>query len=420
MGKFKVKAFEAPEGVTLTEGEAALMKELSDWLQKSFADFVTSQKSGEEYAAEIEKKLADSGISAEALKDFRDTLKQQGQALEKMREHAAAPAKAAHSLEKAFYDKFDEVRAALAENRVGYTVKAVDEHTAASVITTDNVTATATGAQLAERVGVRDEIFMARSGRQYIHDIADVTVTNDVPEIYTFYEEGAADGTIAVVAENGLKPQVSLSLVKNIVEQKKAAGYIVVTDEVIRNRPRAWQAIQRMFRDKVYRDYETQLTASLLDAAPAYAQTALDGTIAAPTDFHALIAAVLQVESLDFQPNVLVINPADKWRLAMTETTGGMLILPYLQQGGQFGILGLRVITTTKMEAGTFLVGEGGTWYIEESAPQLRTGMVNDDLIHNRMTIVGEIFFLSYVPSNRKGAWVKGNFATIKSALKTA
>lgn len=419
MGKFKVKEFEAPEGVTLTDGEAALMKGLSDWLQKSFADFTTSQKSGEEFAREIEQKLAEGGLSADALKGFRETLKAQGAALEKMREQAAAP-KAENPLQKAFYEKFDEVRKAIAENRVGYTVKAVDEHTAASVITTDNITTTTTGAQLAERVGVRDEIFMARGARQYIHDIADVTVTNDVPEVYTFYEEGASDGTIAVVEENGLKPQVQLSLVKNIAEQKKAAGYIVVTEEVMRNRPRAWQAILRMFRDKVYRDYEKQLTTSLVDAAPAYAQTPLDGTIANPTDFHAVMAAILQVETLNFQPNVLVINPADKWRLAMTETTGGMLILPYLQQGGQFGILGLRVITTTEMAAGTFLLGEGGTWYIEESTPQLRTGWVNDDLIHNRMTIVGEVFFLSYVPSNRAGAWVKGNFATIKSALKTA
>ena len=144
----------------------------------------------------------------------------------------------------------------------------------------------------------------------------------------------------------------------------------------------------------------------------------MDDTIAEPTDFDALVAAILQLESLEFQPDVLVLNPADKWRLALTQTNNGMFILPYIQQGGQFGLLGLRVITTTKVEAGTFILGESGTWFIEEEAPQLRTGLVNDDLIHNRMTIVGELFFLSYVPSNNAGSFIKAKFADVKEALK--
>ena len=120
---------------------------------------------------------------------------------------------------------------------------------------------------------------------------------------------------------------------------------------------------------------------------------------------------------LNYQPNVLVINPADKWKLAMTTTPNGMLILPYIQNGGDFGLLGLRVITTNAIVSGEFLVGESGTWFIEEESPRLRTGLVNDDLIHNRMTLVGEIFFISYIPSNNAGAWLLGEFEDIREAL---
>lgn len=95
-----------------------------------------------------------------------------------------------------------------------------------------------------------------------------------------------------------------------------------------------------------------------------------------------------------------------------------MFILPYIQNGGEFGLLGLRVIISTEIEAGTFILGESGTWFIEEEAPQLRTGLVNDDLIHNRMTIIGEIFFLSYVPSNNAGSFIKAKFTDVKEALK--
>ena len=192
----------------------------------------------------------------------------------------------------------------------------------------------------------------------------------------------------------------------------------MVTEEVLKWRQRVWAQILRLFQDKVGRDYEDKLTLDMLVNASAYTSTPLDDTIAEPTDFDAIIAAVLQLENLNYQPDVLVINPADKWKLAMTQTNNGMFILPYIQQGGQFGLLGLKVVTTTKINAGSFLVGEGGTWFIEREAEQIRTGLVNDDLIHNRMTIVGEIFYLSYVPSNNAGSFVSAKFADVKEALK--
>ena len=220
------------------------------------------------------------------------------------------------------------------------------------------------------------------------------------------------------MAENGLKPQVHLGLVRNQVNAKKAAGYIVVTEEMMKWRTRIWAAIQRLFSDKVWRDYEKLLTTDMMTNSTGYVSTALDDTFDAPTDFDALIAAVLQLETLNFSPDVLVVNPADKWKLALTETKNGMLILPYIQNGGEFRPIGLYVITSTEVEAGTFILGESGTWFIEEEAPQLRTGMINDDLIHNRMTIIGEIFFLSYVPSNNAGSFIKAKFTDVKEALK--
>lgn len=183
-------------------------------------------------------------------------------------------------------------------------------------------------------------------------------------------------------------------------------------------RSRAWAQIQRLFNDKVWRDYEKLLTEDLLSNATAYTTTALDDTIAAPTDFDAIVASVLQLESLEYRPDVLIINPADKWKLALTQANNGTFILPYIQNGGEFSLLGLRVITTTRIASGTFLIGESDTWFIEEEAPQIRTGLVNDDLIHNRMTIIGELFFLSYVPSNNAGSFVKSTFSTVKEALK--
>lgn len=414
-------AFALPDGVDFSENEKKGLKALADHFTEQFDRFAKGKLSEEEAISKMGEKLKawadENGISKEKLQKMEDSLKEQGKALTALKERANSQP-SANGLKGAFMKHFDELAKAVKEQRSGYSIKAVSEHTAGDIETTGNTVSTTTDAQLYESVKENPNLFLKRRGRQYIRDIANVTTVEEVPEVLTFMEEGDEKGTIAVVDENGLKPQVNLKLVKNQVEAKKAAGYIVVTEELMKWRKRAWAAVQRLFSDKVMRDYENLLTSQMLTNASSYISTALDDTIAEPTDFDALVAAILQLESLEFQPDVLVLNPADKWRLALTQTNNGMFILPYIQQGGQFGLLGLRVITTTKVEAGTFILGESGTWFIEEEAPQLRTGLVNDDLIHNRMTIVGELFFLSYVPSNNAGSFIKAKFADVKEALK--
>lgn len=413
-------AIKMPEDENLTDDEKKFLRSVSGSISKGLTDALAEydNMSAKQMTAKINEILKESGVQEDTLKKIQESIKEQGRVLTSLKENPIKGVELS-GLKGEFYKHYDSLKKAIENQDKGFKIKAIDEHIPARIHTTDNTVSTTTGAELEERIGNDPNLYLKRRDRQYIHDIANVSYVTDIPEIYTFYEEGSEVGAIAVVAEDGLKPQVKLNLVKNQVEAQKAAGYIVVTEELMKWRPRAWAAVQRLFRDKVYRDYENLLTTQMLTNASTYAGTALDGTIPAAqvTDFTAIIAAILQGESLNFQPDTLVINPADKWRLALSQTNNGMFILPYIQNGGQFGLLGLRVITTNKVTSGTFLLGEAGTWFIEEESPTLRTGLVNDDLIHNRMTIVGEIFFLSYVPSNNAGAWVNGNFEDIKEAL---
>lgn len=417
MTDFNLK-LELPEGAT--ESEKAFANSLTQGLNAAFKRFSENQISKETMMEDMKSVVKswaeENNVSKEKMDSVLNALKAQGVALQALKENPATSK--IGGLKGAFDAQYDGLLNAIKEKKSGYTIKAVSEHTTSDIHVTTNVMTTTTDAQLAERVGTNDQVFLKRRGKQYIHDIANVTVVDSVPEVYTFYEEGDEKGAIAVVSENGLKPQVKLDLVKNQVEYKKAAGYIVVTEEVMKSRPRAWAQIQRLFSDKVWRDYESLLTDQMLVNATGYINTAFDDSLAAPTDLDAIIATVAQLEALNYQPDVLVINPNDKWKLAMSETKNGALILPYITQGGEFKLLGLRVITTTEIEAGSFIVGESGTWFIEEERPQMRTGLVNDDLIHNRMTIVGELFFLSYVPSNNAGSFVKATFNSVKEALQ--
>ena len=388
-----VVKFSVPANLDLSEKEQKGLSVLAEYFNGQFQEFAKGKMSESECIAKMDEKLKSwseaNGISKEKMEKMSEALKAQGEMLTSLKEGASV--RNAKGLRAAFEKHYDELVAAVKERKQNFKIKAVREHTAGKIQTTTTSISTTTDAILSDSVEHNTELFMKRRGREYIHDIANVTVVDEVPEILVYDEEGAEDGSFAIVAENGLKPQVQLKLVRNQVTAKKAAGYIVVTEEMLK-----------------WRDAN----------ATAYTSTALDDTIANPTDFDAIIAAVLQLESLNFSPDVLVINPADKWKLAMTETKNGALILPYIQQGGQFNMLGLRVITTTRVTAGDFILGESDTWFVQEETPSLRTGLVNDDFIYNRMTIIGEIFFLSYVPSNNAGSFVKGKFSTIKEALK--
>ena len=414
-------AFTLPEGLGFTEKEQKGLGALAEHLNVQMAEYMkgymTEEQVLEKMSAHLKKWAGENGVDGEKLAKLEESLKSQGAALQSIKERANRTPSLT-GLKAQFEKHYDELVKAIKEERSGFVIKAVSEHDADDIQTTVNTITTTSGAVLTDSVKVRDGVFFKRRGRQYIEDIANVTQVDKVPETFVFTEEGDEEGVIGIVAENAVKPQVHLSLVRNQVNAKKAAGYIVVTEEVLKWRQRVWAQILRLFQDKVGRDYEDKLTLDMLVNASAYTSTPLDDTIANPTDFDAIIAAVLQLENLNYQPDVLVINPADKWKLAMTQTNNGMFILPYIQQGGQFGLLGLKVVTTTKIDAGSFLVGEGGTWFIEREAEQIRTGLVNDDLIHNRMTIVGEIFYLSYVPSNNAGSFVSAKFADVKEALK--
>ena len=415
-----VAKFTIPANLELSEKEQKGLSALAEYFSGQFQEFAKGKLSENEVIEKMDEKLKswseENGISKEKMEKMSEVLKKQGEMLSSLKEGGSV--RNVKGLRAAFEKHYDELVDAVKGHKQNFRIKAVSEHTAGKIQTTSNSISTTTSSILSDSVEHITELFMKRRGREYIHDIANVTVVDEVPEILVYDEEGAEDGSFAVVAENGLKPQVQLKLVRNQVTAKKAAGYIVVTEEMMKWRDIVWAQIQRLFRNKLERDYEAKLTDDLMTNATSYTSTALDDTVENPTDFDAIIAAVLQLESLNFSPDVLVINPADKWKLAMTETKNGALILPYIQQGGQFNMLGLRVITTTRVTAGDFILGESDTWFVQEETPSLRTGLVNDDFIYNRMTIIAEIFFLSYVPSNNAGSFVKGKFSTIKEALK--
>lgn len=268
-----------------------------------------------------------------------------------------------------------------------------------------------------------------RYGNQYIQNIADVTTVSNIVQHKTWLEEGSAQGAFAIVAEGGLKPLVSYDLVRNFAKAKKVAGKYVVTEEFVKFRQEAYNIIRRLIMDKMVRDYSALVTADMNAEAVAYTGSTLDDTIVAPNDYDAIGAAAAQAQSLNFNPNVLVLNPQDAWRIRLNKSTTGEYIFPVTTADGTSQIFGFQLIVSTYQTAGTFTLAESGLFKIEQEAITVRMGygitvtgsspvtQVVSDFDNNQMRVIVEMFFLDYLPTPFTGSIVKDTFANVKAAL---
>lgn len=387
------------------------------------------------------------GVDATQLKGLLDAdkgvlsiLKKQGEEITSMKENASKSGKK-HSLKtvlKAFetdikkiHDegsgsvKIDLMSAAQKVAVVMTTGNTIDGHDA---LPEDLIESFSEAAYVAKR-----------QPREYVYDLANITNVASIDKYITWLEESDEEGAFAIVAEGGLKPLVSASLIRNHSEAFKIAGKYVVTEEFAKFFKRAYEIIRRIISQKMLRDKANILTTRLLADAASYTASALDGQYTDPTDYHAIAAVAAQIESLNFVPDMLIINPQDKWRIGMLQASDGHFFLPnvpVVDPTGNLRILGFIVRTSNKVPVGNFLLGESGLWEIVQEGITMRMGYgitvvggasngggdvtdVQGDLDHNRFRVIIEQFLHSYLATNNEGSFVYANFNTVKALLES-
>lgn len=308
----------------------------------------------------------------------------------------------------------------------------IDANKAAAVMTTTNTTNNTT---FSVPVEIVESMSMAefagkRYGRQFIADITDETTVANMEQYTTWLEEGSEQGAFAIVAEGALKPLVSTNLVRNYAAAQKIAGKYVVTEEFVKWRQNAYNIIRRLMQDKLVRDYSALVVTGINTAAAGYVGTTLDDTIVAPNDYDAVGAVAAQIQSLNFVPNVIILNPQDAWRLRLTKDTQNNYVFVNVAQNGEQRIFGMALIESTYQTAGYFTMGEAGLYKVEKEAVQMRmgygidsttsggnvTGIVSD-FDNNRFRIILEMFFKQWLPTPYIGSFVRAQFSTVKAAL---
>lgn len=270
-----------------------------------------------------------------------------------------------------------------------------------------------------------------RRPRQYVYDLADLTTVASIDKYITWLEEGDEEGAFALVSEGAVKPLVSYDLVRNLSSAKKVAGKYVVTEEFAKFYANAFRIIRELINDKAERDYAAILTTDLLADAASYVGTALDGQYTDPTDYHAIGAVAAQIQSLNFNPDVLILNPQDLWRISLQQNIQGSFYLPipmYTPEGETM-IMGFTIRTSNYVPVGTAILGESGLWKIRQEAWTMRMGYgvtvtgsnpvtnVVSDFDNNQFRVIVEKYFHNYIATAHAGSFVVFDFDTVKAAL---
>ena len=168
-----------------------------------------------------------------------------------------------------------------------------------------------------------------------------------------------------------------------------------------------------MFEEQVIRDWNVALLAKITTYASTYVASSLDGAVPFPDIYSVIMAGIAQMNSLNYNPDCICLNPADLWLAkSAQDQNGNYKINPFVN-----GFDGLTLLTSTQVEAGHMLLGTKQTIKEQHGNFITRSGQYADQLIENEYTIIGEIFSVAQLPTVSKASWLYLDIAAVKQVL---
>jgi hypothetical protein len=274
-----------------------------------------------------------------------------------------------------------------------------------------NSVSAATGLRLGD-----GPIFEIKRGTPFILDFVNLGETSQPYLIW--WDEQAKQGDFAITSEGTTKPMVQYEFIRKSADYRKEAGFMTLTEEFMNDLPQLVTTIKRLANIDLMNNINAAILTDMIATLPSYTYTALSGKIYHADDYAAIGAAIAQIQSLFFQPNVLVLNPADAWKMKLTKDDVGRYQMPPFSNGLDVPFEFGTVIVDPRIAVGKFLIGDGSTYNVDmKGGVVIRIGYNGTDFVQNQQTVVVEQYFFNYIATNRLGAWVYGTFATIKGII---
>lgn len=241
---------------------------------------------------------------------------------------------------------------------------------------------------------------------------------------YKYNKEGNAD----FIGEGVLKPIASFEIRTETSVAKKVAERMRVSRELLKDMVGFATMVENELRYEVVKHAnDASLTGVLSSTDPAGVTTVASAftltglEVQNPNNYDAVRAAIAQLASLNFTSNIVAfVNPVDAAQMDMDKGDDGHYALPPFYTAGGQQISGVRIISDNNIAKGNLLIGSMDTYKIlmvEDFF--IEWGLDSDDFSKNLITVIGEMRFHQYFPTNLTGSWIYDAFTDIKTAIYT-
>lgn len=257
-----------------------------------------------------------------------------------------------------------------------------------------------------------DDIASIRLRDQFIENYCTVTRTNK--PVYTYADYVPKEGDVDFVLEAGTKPQLDLQIEVRTATPKKAAGHEIMTEESIQDIPRMETEARTLLLKKyllkrqsgiLFGDGTGANPTGITQIAQAFNPATWTGKKKAdPNLYDAIIAAKNQIEvaanytdDVDYYPNVVFVNNA-RYNALLIEQSDKVYTFNQVQGKEPVRVAGVDILAKKEIPDEKLLIGDFTLLrvinYIDYN---IKIGYINDQLIKNLFTMVGEGRFYTVV-----------------------
>ena len=254
------------------------------------------------------------------------------------------------------------------------------------------------------------------------------TTSNVISWVYQANKDGAAGPT----AEGATKNNIDFDIVVATENVKKITAFIKVSTEMLEDitwirseiQGELMRELEKAIETQVYNgDGQGQNLNGIRTLVPAFSGAGFTGAngVENPNEVDVLAIAINQCLMAEQPlPDYVLMSPVDvtKLKLQKVSSTDKRYIDRLLIVGSTLYVDGVIVIPSTLVTIGEYLIG-----YFPYSLLVTRTGLRfdigldGDDFTKNMRTILGEWRGLHLIKNNDRTAFVKGVFATDKTAI---